>query len=422
MANLSIHTRHIVTLHEQRVFHAQLEGIISASTMDIFWRLIEDTEKAATTAVFDFAGVTYINSTALAELAGLHHRQETSGLRFCLCCTQPDILFLMKTIGINQILNIYETEEEALAFAEGRLRPRQLATSTINSILATHPSRLDDTFLSREPVLIVVPEGDNLGLIIELTLRKYRACAQRAHNLEDAREFLARGLPGLVIIDAAHPEFHEICHEVKLSPHGGMSSIISIGPPPPESPQGLLVFPDRHLPEPYDLNELIALAKFENRNRFYSSLLYKREIRLELCSDASACERGRAICERLALASGMPRQAADSFFFAVREAIDNACMHGNRLDPKKAVEILYLAEIGRISVTIIDDGEGFDYENWLELARTHDPLAQAQKRREAGLRGGLGILLIKRCCDEVRFSPPGNILTLSKNFVPEDAG
>lgn len=422
MSNLSTHTKHIVTLHEQRVFHARLEGIISASTMDVFWRLIEETEKAATAAVFDFADVTYINSTALAELAGLHHRLETSGLRFCLSRPQPDILFLMKTIGINQVLNIYETEEEALSFAEGRLKPRQLATSTINSILATHPSRLDDTFLSREPVLVVVPEGDNLGLIIELTLRKYRASVQRVNTLGQARKLIAREIPGLVIIDAAHPEFHEICREIKLNPSGGISSIISVGPPPPDSPQGLLVFPDRHLPEPYDLNELIALAKFENRNRFYSSLLYQREIRLELCSDATACERGRAICERLALASGMPRQVADSFFFAVREAIDNACMHGNRLDPKKGVEILYLAEIDRISVTVIDDGDGFDYENWLELARTHDPLAQAQKRKEAGLRGGLGILLIKRCCDEVRFTPPGNILTLSKSFIPEDAG
>ena len=141
-----------------------------------------------------------------------------------------------------------------------------------------------------------------------------------------------------------------------------------------------------------------------------------RGITIELRSGDDACELGRVVCERLALSGGMPREEADGFFFAVREAIDNACHHGNNLDPNRAVTIHYLCTNEDITVTVSDCGNGFAYEPWLELGRTGNPLLQAQQHRVEGRRGGLGIMLMCRCCDEVRYLPPGNSIRLTKRL------
>jgi serine/threonine-protein kinase RsbW len=45
---------------------------------------------------------------------------------------------------------------------------------------------------------------------------------------------------------------------------------------------------------------------------------------------------------------------------AVREALANAIIHGNRQDPHKSVYVNIICKDGEISITVRDEGQGFD--------------------------------------------------------------
>jgi anti-sigma regulatory factor (Ser/Thr protein kinase) len=45
---------------------------------------------------------------------------------------------------------------------------------------------------------------------------------------------------------------------------------------------------------------------------------------------------------------------------AVREALANAIIHGNRQDPHKSVYVNTICKDGEISITVRDEGQGFD--------------------------------------------------------------
>ena len=60
---------------------------------------------------------------------------------------------------------------------------------------------------------------------------------------------------------------------------------------------------------------------------------------------------------------GMSEDAAYGVDMAVREAVTNAVLHGNRRDETKAVEVSFRSTPGEIEITVRDQGEGFDPES-----------------------------------------------------------
>ena len=58
--------------------------------------------------------------------------------------------------------------------------------------------------------------------------------------------------------------------------------------------------------------------------------------------------------------SGLGAEAAYGVDMAVREAVTNAVLHGNRRDEAKLVEVGFKSLPGGIEITVRDQGEGFD--------------------------------------------------------------
>jgi serine/threonine-protein kinase RsbW len=83
---------------------------------------------------------------------------------------------------------------------------------------------------------------------------------------------------------------------------------------------------------------------------------------------------------------------------ALREALNNAIIHGNRLDARKLVHVRVHCRVGKgISLIVSDQGQGFD-------ARTiPDPLAVENLEAEHGR----GIHIMKSAMDEVSFQQGG---------------
>lgn len=88
---------------------------------------------------------------------------------------------------------------------------------------------------------------------------------------------------------------------------------------------------------------------------------------------------------------GWTKEEVGGFELAVDEAVANAVVHGNKADDNKKVTVRTALSREGASVTVEDEGEGFD-EGGIP-----DPLAEANLLKESGR----GIFLMKRLCDSV---------------------
>ena len=93
---------------------------------------------------------------------------------------------------------------------------------------------------------------------------------------------------------------------------------------------------------------------------------------------------------------------------ALREALNNAVVHGNRLDARKLVQVRVRCKVGKgICLTVSDQGQGFD-------PRTiPDPLAVENLEAEHGR----GIYLMKVVMDEVSFEQRGTAVHMCKRLA-----
>ena len=95
---------------------------------------------------------------------------------------------------------------------------------------------------------------------------------------------------------------------------------------------------------------------------------------------------------------------------AVREAVVNAVVHGNRYSGRKKVHFSVTQSAEHLQVTIADEGEGFNFED------LHNPLAPENLMATSGR----GIFLIRSFMDEFRMrrlDRGGTELTMGKHLV-----
>jgi serine/threonine-protein kinase RsbW len=91
---------------------------------------------------------------------------------------------------------------------------------------------------------------------------------------------------------------------------------------------------------------------------------------------------------------------------ALREALANAVVHGNREDPRKRVFVTCRCTTnGEVSITVQDEGQGFESDT------VPDPTARENQLRTTGR----GIYLMKTLMDEVRFEQHGAVVHMRKN-------
>jgi anti-sigma regulatory factor (Ser/Thr protein kinase) len=95
----------------------------------------------------------------------------------------------------------------------------------------------------------------------------------------------------------------------------------------------------------------------------------------------------------------------ESVELALREALSNAMLHGNRLDGSKLVHVRCWREYGKgMTIVVRDQGHGFDPN------AVPDPLAFENLRAEHGR----GIHLMKTAMDEVSFARGGTEVHMRK--------
>lgn len=125
-----------------------------------------------------------------------------------------------------------------------------------------------------------------------------------------------------------------------------------------------------------------------------------------LDSTLDSVDAAESLILQVAEKAGFEEEDLHKIGMAVRESMVNAVVHGNQYNAHKKVRVSVSKGPGRLSITIADQGPGFD------LDHLPDPLSEENLLRNSGR----GIFLIRAFMDElqVRRLSPGTEVTLVK--------
>jgi serine/threonine-protein kinase RsbW len=131
-------------------------------------------------------------------------------------------------------------------------------------------------------------------------------------------------------------------------------------------------------------------------------------VRLTIPSEVRLVDLVHTVAEKLAGIVGLDDEEGLNAALAVREALINAIVHGNRSDPALDVEVTLVGSASGLEARVVDRGGGFD------PVATPDPRAGDNRLKTSGR----GLLLIRAFVDDVRFrylEGRGMEVTLIKN-------
>jgi anti-sigma regulatory factor (Ser/Thr protein kinase) len=117
---------------------------------------------------------------------------------------------------------------------------------------------------------------------------------------------------------------------------------------------------------------------------------------------ASVAPAVQRILSHVALTDLSESQTAD-LTIALSEALANAAIHGNQLDPERPVSVaVRVVEGDEAIIDIRDSGPGFDH------SQLEDPTADAHVL----LPGGRGVFLMRHLVDRLEYNRSGNRVRL----------
>ncbi len=117
---------------------------------------------------------------------------------------------------------------------------------------------------------------------------------------------------------------------------------------------------------------------------------------LKLPSRVDAIDEAAIKVADLVTRAGLDEQAAFGVDMAVREALANAVIHGNKLDENKFVTIGVTSSPDSLEIEVRDQGQGFNPDT------ISDPTAEENILKSSGR----GIFFMRNFMDEVEWSVP----------------
>lgn len=108
-----------ITVGERAVDEQTAEITVSgeldlATAPRLKWSLLDSLKAGHTQLLVNLAGVTFIDSTALSVLVGVHRRLGADA-HMAVVCTNPNVLRIFEVAGLKVAFEIFSTPEQALA-------------------------------------------------------------------------------------------------------------------------------------------------------------------------------------------------------------------------------------------------------------------------------------------------------------------
>lgn len=272
----------------------------------------------------------------------------------------------------------------------------------------------------RFQILLVVERKNFFTGIMAARLASERSEVIVLEGTQAVYEWVKNKQPDLVVLDAGLENGHEISRLIKTKKRTSLAGVIEVLPEGTDLDNGdftgLMVPPDERLVEPFELSNLVKTVESELSRCTEERNYFEHVVQVKLHTEEELIESANELVGEMLAESGLEEEAVAATAVAFREAIDNAARHGNKNDPERVVTVQYLVDREKVTLTISDEGEGFDTEVYLSRGVSGNPVEAARERNRAGGAGGLGIMLMLKCVDKLEYKYTGNTVSLTKRI------
>jgi serine/threonine-protein kinase RsbW len=173
---------------------------------------------------------------------------------------------------------------------------------------------------------------------------------------------------------------------------------------------------DDRVVEPFEYKELFAVTESELRRAATRDKFVQQKVQFELANTEGEIDKSNDLIAQLVRQADLNEHDASEIRTAAREALDNAYRHGNLCQSNRRITVAYFLDNENVTITVKDEGKGFDYNFYLSLGKESDPEQRARIRAREGKPGGLGIMLMMRCLTTLEYDPPGSVCRLIKKI------
>jgi anti-sigma regulatory factor (Ser/Thr protein kinase) len=265
-------------------------------------------------------------------------------------------------------------------------------------------------------ISLVMPKKDFFSSLVANRLTGPRSKAEVFEGVESFMGILSGTRPDLVVIDGALPGSRDLVRQLKRSKETSTIGVILVRSEGSESgkAESLRICEDESVTEPFEITELVELAESEIRRCQEERAFFQHQAHFQFPTRDDAIEEANDTIAALVEQSGMSEERGAALAVAFREAADNAARHGNKSQESRLIDVVYLLDKEKVTITVLDEGDGFDTEMYLRRGVHGNAVAVARERNEAGRTGGLGIMLMLKCLDNLEYNYAGNQVKLTK--------
>jgi len=125
--------------------------------------------------------------------------------------------------------------------------------------------------------------------------------------------------------------------------------------------------------------------------------------RLKILSKTDSLHLVEKFVDDFSASCNIDHDVYGNLLIAALEAANNAITHGNKLDDKKQVEIVFEKDDQKILLTVVDEGPGFDYNN------IPDPTSPENVENMSGR----GVFLMSKLSDIIEFENNGSLVRMT---------
>jgi len=268
-------------------------------------------------------------------------------------------------------------------------------------------------------VAMVVPKRDFFTDLVAARLGGARGRTLIIESSPQVFSEIRSANPDIVVVDATIPGYGELLLDIRAQKETSLIAVVGIYPEgsDPEAVVGMKVCENETIVEPFEVEELIGIAHEELSRTKSERRFFKHEAHFQAQTVEEWIEKANDLVIRLLSQAGFSAEEdAAALSVAFREAVDNCARHGNKNQANKLVDVIYLLDQEKATVTVEDEGEGFDTELYLQRGIDGNPIAAARERNVTGRGGGLGIMLMIKCTDDLEYNYAGNMIRLTKRI------
>ncbi|MFH1231842.1 MAG: ATP-binding protein [Planctomycetota bacterium] len=274
--------------------------------------------------------------------------------------------------------------------------------------------------LTEKNMLIFTKEPDKFQKLIE-QLKEYKIVTEVIVPSSDQplkEKFTETKNVSSMLIDfpPESAEYDEITSLAKIDKMFSQAALMNFIPANYDTMRipGFKIICDRWIKTSTPSDELIKII-VDGTKRTEEELLFKEHIRFRIPTESTHVEKTVGVLEQLIGRSKLSPERANVFLFSIQEAITNGVLHGNLEKKDKYLEMEYLIDKQKVQFKVKDEGPGFDYETYIKKTESSQQYIIEKAKSMAPRKGtGIGIISMRRCVDEITYTPPGNALSITK--------